>query len=164
MSGLLHTNYTVWITSGVCAFTRSWKLIWKAESNLKFMFTTPFVKCVCEQLASPSSSSSSSSESQPVRTEIYQLGRKVIMLHAGFVFVRFYFEYEGAGWPSALPKKYALPEAIAQENKHKRLRTVWRHLISIYFVLLNYSGVFFILAVSSAGFLSAKHPALNCKV
>lgn len=118
-------------------------------------------------MASPLSSSSS--EPGPVRTEIYQLGRAVLWLHTGFVLTRFYFEYEGAEWPSALPEEIALnnkklPGAIAQENKHKRLCTVRRHLISIHFELLNYSGVFFILAVTSAGFLSVQHPALHCKV
>lgn len=44
---------------------------------------------------------------------------KVMRLHIGFVFVRFYFEYEGAERPSALPEKrttQSLPQDSAQES------------------------------------------------
>lgn len=75
---------------------------------------------LCDQLASPSSSS----ESRPVRTEIYQLRRKVIQLCTGFVFSRFYFEYEGAGWPSASPVKCTARRRAARSARKQAQKTV----------------------------------------
>lgn len=170
MSVLLHTNYNVKITYRVFAFTGSWKLLEKVEDDLEidicFVFIKPFVKCVSEQLASPLSSSSSGSD---------QSGQKFIKFggrSSGFTLALYLLDFtlnrkELNGLQPCQKNalhKTELPEAIAQENKHKRLCTVRRHLISIYFVLLNYSGVFFILAVSFAGFISVTHPVLHCKL
>ncbi len=96
LTGMLHTIYTIWFTSGVCTFT----------SVL--------------QLASPSSSS----ESRPVGTEIYQLGRKVIWLHTGFAFARFYFQCEGAEWPSASPVKCTARHRGARSTGKRAQKTL----------------------------------------
>lgn len=112
------------------------------------------IKCYFELLASPCSSSSS--DSKPVALENYQLGRLSGFTRA-FVFARLDFEYEGAEWPPAVQEKKhnrKLPENCCTEKQVQKLRPVWRRLISIYFVLMNYSGVFFIVAVTSARFFS----------
>lgn len=56
-----------------------------------------------------------------------------------------------------------LPGNIEQTNTYKKLNYVETTHFHI-FVLLNYSGVFFILAVSSTGSLSVKHFVGCCKV
>lgn len=77
-------------------------------------------------------------------------------------FLDFTLNSKGGEWPSVSPEKRAAQRRaarmpIVQANKHKRLCTVQRPLISIYFVLLNYSGVFFILAVSLLAFFQWSH-------
>lgn len=54
-----------------------------------------------------------------------------------------------------------LPNANSQAQKAS-LRVSRQRLICIDFVLLNYSGVFVILPVTTAGCLSLRLPALRC--
>lgn len=105
---------------------------------------------------------------QPVNAEICLPGGKDSKLHAvSECLLDFYFEYKGgAAWPSASSEKYATQLRAAQscctqKAAQRAPLTIWRHLICIDFVLLNYSGVFFILPVASAGFLSTELPALQ---
>lgn len=142
----------------------AWDLVTESKSN-----DINYSISVCPVSSLPHLKSSSSSETTPVRTEIYQHARKVVWLHTGFAFSRFYFEFERRWMAFSLARKTRCTTQScqnayctgkqAQKTVHGA-ETPHFHILCIAKLLrcFLYFGSF------SAGFLSVKPPALHWEV